>query len=916
MRPRSLSVTVSIALVLALGATPAPICAADPPPLVVDQDLTGVNQPDQGIVNGSIIGGDQPENVIFRTGGRAKSVEGRGGNDTVRIEDGQITGVGGLAIAGQSGNDQLEILGGTVNGDVDGGAGNDTLLVRGGTISGDMIGGTGYDTLLLDFQGTADFDRTTNGIELIHSQGTGTLRLTNANVGTVQSVLVENGQIVVGDGTNPTQVAAVDVRIVYGTLTVANNSTLTAQQIDVEQNGTLAGQGTIDGAVVKVQSGGTLSGQLQFAGGAYVAMESGSQMNGANFTTNQFKAESGGTVTNNNCQVTVNNQMSVGGGTSLDGTGNQFDCNGGMSVSNSAQIGGTGNTFRVNAGNAALTGGAKLTGSGNEINVAAGDFNVTGGSQVGGGTAGNPNRVVVAGGNALKLDGGSSTTGFLDIQGDVEVADACVLGGTLQIAGAVAFQPGAVVSPGNSPGTITHTAGNTTYGPGVVIEVETDPAAGQHDQIVAGGASTVTADGATVRPIPFTPDPVGTRTYDFMIETTGDLVVARPLMLDPDSGSAVLHYGLSYTATAYSLTVTRVAYRDFATSPNQIAVADNLQGLLPSASGDLLAVIQQFDALATGEAVGDALNQVGGEPYADFGAFNLATAETFNDAALARLGRFDELRCPEARGLWGQALGAWEDQARNDGRFGYEGDLAGFAIGCDACTGGFTLGLLTGYAKKNITFDTVTAGADADFYNFLVYSRLDGEDAYVDAGVGYTHGWNRGFRALRFGHIDRAATSDVDVDLVSAFARLGYRCGTGLWTLTPTAGLRYTHAGVGSFDERGADALNLTVAGYGRDSLLSEFGAEVACGLAGTWRAEASAEWVHEYLDLDSTIDAALGGGTHRITGARVGADAARLGIGLAGNLSDRVTTHVRYDALLRNRYGSHALTAGAGITY
>ena len=84
------------------------------------------------------------------------------------------------------------------------------------------------------------------------------------------------------------------------------------------------------------------------------------------------------------------------------------------------------------------------------------------------------------------------------------------------------------------------------------------------------------------------------------------------------------------------------------------------------------------------------------------------------------------------------------------------------------------------------------------------------------------------------------------------------------------------------------------------------------------WRAEAYGQWEHEYSDAYTDVAMAFAGspGTFTVRSAVADRDAARVGIVAIGELNDRVSVHLNYDALLRASYASQQLTGGLSIGF
>jgi uncharacterized protein with beta-barrel porin domain len=390
----------------------------------------------------------------------------------------------------------------------------------------------------------------------------------------------------------------------------------------------------------------------------------------------------------------------------------------------------------------------------------------------------------------------------------------------------------------------------------------------------------------------------------------------------------LLRGSLSYDDHDVSLFLVRMPYVDLARTRNQFAVATYMDAIEPTATGDLAVVLGALNNTQTSDDARTAFNQLMGEPYADLAAINMAGSNLFTDTAFYRMWNIDDFDDNSTKGtnLWAYGIGNWQRQRSTsadagwDAYSGYDNPTSGFMIGYDKQFDNFVLGFGSGYGQSDVTFLASPADARADLVNFSGYGKADFGPIYVAGVAGYTHGWNDVERRIQFdGLASRRATASVGGDLFGTLLQTGYNIDMGNFRLTPLAGLRYVHDSMGGTTETGADSVNLMVGGYGRDSLTSHFGGKLAFLVARRWRAEAYGQWEHEYADVDNDVAMAFTGDTstsYIVRGAACGRDGARTGLVAIGQINDRTSIHLSYDALLQSSYTSQQLTGGLSVDF
>jgi outer membrane autotransporter protein len=357
-----------------------------------------------------------------------------------------------------------------------------------------------------------------------------------------------------------------------------------------------------------------------------------------------------------------------------------------------------------------------------------------------------------------------------------------------------------------------------------------------------------------------------------------------------------------------------------AQTPNQVSVANNLDVLQPGASGDFADVLSAIAILPDAD-IRSVLDQFGGEPYADLATIDIQAANQFSDIAWERMNRASDsaYRNQTGREFWSYGLGTWQRQENRNSYLGYAGDTGGIMIGYDKQFDNAIFGFGAGYAQNNLHFLGTPAWDKSDLFNFSLYGKVDNGPLYLCGVVGYNHGWNDVTRTLQLVNLPaRSATGSVDGNLLGTFLQTGYNLDIGRWTLTPLAGVRYVNAGMSDASESGANSLNLQVGRYSRYSMNSSLGGKLALQATQKWHAEAYGQWEHEFGDTYSTVAMSFVNASDGfvVSGVHNERDGARVGLIAIGDLTDRISTYINYDAMLRQTYNNQQLNGGVSVKF
>jgi fibronectin-binding autotransporter adhesin len=247
--------------------------------------------------------------------------------------------------------------------------------------------------------------------------------------------------------------------------------------------------------------------------------------------------------------------------------------------------------------------------------------------------------------------------------------------------------------------------------------------------------------------------------------------------------------------------------------------------------------------------------------------------------------------------------------------------------GSSFTTGGVTLG-----ADYRVT-NHLIVGAAADYAN-TASDLSGGGDLAIQGGKGslYTTYYDRGFyvngiagggyssydtKRYTLGGFANGGTSATDFD---GLVGTGYDFHFGGFTVGPIASLGYTTVGLDAFQEHGAVGA-LRFGSQSQDSLKSAAGLKAAYSRKigrVVITPEIRAQWEHEYLDSQSTIDAGFAAGnSFTVHGPPIGRDGALIDAGVSAALTSNLTIFAYYTGELgRENYSVHSVNGGMSVGF
>ena len=320
------------------------------------------------------------------------------------------------------------------------------------------------------------------------------------------------------------------------------------------------------------------------------------------------------------------------------------------------------------------------------------------------------------------------------------------------------------------------------------------------------------------------------------------------------SNFAFLTPSLSYDANNVFLTLALQGSTPFSgfggNTVNQRSVGSALDASFAGATGDFATVIGALAGLSTAQA-GPALNAISGQPYADFGSFNVANNALFMNAlgqqmALARGGRgggqrqalaeaCDVAACDGASpfSVWGSALGGVGSVQGDGNASTFTYNVGGTAAGIDyRLMPSLLLGLSAAYTNGTQWVDSFQGKGWSNTVSVAAYASFTQWGFYADALAGYAYSNNQLQRQISVpGLQPRTANGSTGANQFLAQVETGYAIAVyqpAAATLTPFARFQASSINQAAFSEWGANSLSLNLAQQTTTSLRTTLGADLA----------------------------------------------------------------------------------------
>jgi subtilase-type serine protease len=429
------------------------------------------------------------------------------------------------------------------------------------------------------------------------------------------------------------------------------------------------------------------------------------------------------------------------------------------------------------------------------------------------------------------------------------------------------------------------------------------------------------------------------------------------VMLPPPNN--FVSFGMNQFPTLVQIEVNVKDFTWLARNRVEWAVANYLDRILPSATGDLFGTLGQIQNLSQSEFY-RALLTLSPDSYDNFTRNTFSTTHRYTKSLQYRMNNirsflhangsaneppillayrgsdWGQLLNPERvsqiqgkNGLWFDAFGQWGNQSEesgfrwNGGYVGYDYFMRGATLGFDhALTDKLIAGVNVGYFRADIDLNRHQGSGYIKSLNGSIYGSYFHKDLYIDGVLSYGRNWYDNHRLITIGPIQRKAYSDHDGDLFSAYLGAGYTFDIKRWLIGPFGTLQYTYLDEESFREKGAGGLSLRIDDRQTDSLVSELGIRLARVFNiryGNLIPELNAAWLHDFDIDDRVITSSFAGSpdaSFSMKGLDVERNGASLGAGITLVHKSGLSTFFKYKGEFREKYKSNGVMGEVRFTF
>ena len=498
-----------------------------------------------------------------------------------------------------------------------------------------------------------------------------------------------------------------------------------------------------------------------------------------------------------------------------------------------------------------------------------------------------------------------------------------------------------LVSPGNSPGTLT-IAGNYTQTSAGSFLLQAASLSVFDRLVVTGTASLAGTLNATgYGGYALAP---GTK-FQFLTASGGITGTFDTIALDNPTLRGRFVVGGTNNSLG-TLLIAPLTYSQMASTPNEASVAKALDPFISATSGDRLVVSTALDGLtasqyqqafaaiaptlyqslstmafnAVNAQYNDLVQQMFGLRVAGSGfsmkgfADNTVVLEGQGDGDKGVLASKKDILRPGMDNRWGMFVdGNGIFAQANSGNMlqNYNAQSGGFVSGLTykwnpAVATGIYAGYQGTYAKFGYPYSGSTVIDNAVRFGVLgTFGDPSGKGFYGDALVGGTYNNYSVTRAISFPGLSRTANSSPGAGELDSMIAAGYNWRKGNWAFGPVSSLQYTYFGMNSFNETGAQSLDYQGLNWNTASMIYNLGANCAY----SWQAtrnlmvvpQINLAWQHEFMQNPYAINGNLSGTPVANTSSTPLRDTLYTGIGVTLEFKKRWNTAFFYNAAAGN---------------
>ncbi len=666
--------------------------------------------------------------------------------------------------------------------------------------------------------------------------------------------------------------------------TGASTLTIGSSNISTMMNGSFV-NGTGSGSLVKIGTGTIVLGST------------GNNYTGTTTITGGTILLSGGLLPSTT-SVTVNASLDISNASGFSQTIGDLSGTGSVTLGTSTLITG--------GSNASTTYSGSFTGTGTLTKEGSGRFELTGNSP------GYSGSVVVNAGNLalnttmaspFQINNGGTLSGVGTTTGDV------INSGN--------------VSPGNSIGTLTMGSYEATNGS--ITSIEVTATSGVSSEIITTNAvpDAIKLDSVSTLALTFDPGVYSLgATYTLLSATNGG---TRTGTFTNVTGSLPgFTIFIDYTSNSVLLVLQQGLPSTFVATGNAGAVANALNQLLPTATGDLLNVINSLLLLSSNPAeLTAALDQLQPSIFKGLALSQENAMIRVKDPILYRMHQYYWVDCirdccacgkPD---IWAIGIGDYLEQKRIQGQNGFHTLTGGAVAGIDfGCYKGIFFGTAFGYTHTRVRWSASQAKGDIDSYYSSLYSGYFNDIFYLDAAVIAAYNHYEASRKLVSSAFNRVANNTHHGFELDGTAEIGFLITRCPIELRPFDRFDYIYLWEDDFTEHGANSLDLHVNSAASTMFRNEIGLGFAkCIILACWKfvPEFKASWIYERRFQGRHYTSAFVGTTvpFVVSGMKPIRSLGSVGFGVSGyHFQDDLLWSFYWDS----EYGSHYMDQNVAV--
>lgn len=504
--------------------------------------------------------------------------------------------------------------------------------------------------------------------------------------------------------------------------------------------------------------------------------------------------------------------------------------------------------------------------------------------------------------------------------GAVNFEEGGKLGGSGTV-GTLTVTSGAVLSPGNSIGTL-NVDGDITFAIGSIYEVEVDPEGATSDLIHATGQAIL--EGGTVAHIGLDGIYAPELTYTILIADDGIVGTFE----DATSEYFFLSPVLGYEENEVTLTLSRndLVFSDAGETANQIAAGEGLESLTLVSPGH--ALYEAF-ILLDEDTARFALDQLSGEIHASgrhvvdrsFAQFSRSLGTRGQGGATA-LGSVPS----DGRGFWLLPV-ATRGSVNGDGNaatldWGNAGLIVGYGGDLGAVNNRSFFGVSAGYIQGHGAVSGRASNVQVSGWHFGLFHGWTNGSLSIANNLAFAYNNVATERRIGFDGFAQTARAEYGSDVLGFSSEIAYGFDLGGFTVSPLLALNLRWSSVAGATESGAGAGNLQIEdqGYARSF-------ETGLGLALERRFETGlgnatltgrAVWERSFGSTAPSQTLSFSGSPEEFTvsGPDSGSDRLRLDLGVGFHVNETLHLNLGYEGLFSGEQQSHGVSVGLSFGF